>query len=241
MVGRMIPAEYECDPIPAFLRRDVPSNETEKSYVARKPRKAKDIEAVTETSGAKEAAPAANGIGHNSRAAASELTDDQRARLFFAHKTAYEAALAVKKKADADFKKICKLAKSELGDDAVPSIKDALLLETEEGTAQIEADRARQARVARWMAVPLGAQPDLFGDERMPAVDRARAEGKAARLQGKPAKSPYDPSVPQHDAFLEGYADGNRALIEGQKRDDAVLFDQEPPPVGDQPATEAVH
>ena len=180
-----------------------------------------------------EAPPASNGVGHNG---APGLTDDQTAALFFQHKKAYSAALAVKKDADAKFKNACKLAKSELGDDAVPSIKDALLLETEEGEAKIKAEIERKMRIARWMAVPFGSQPDFFEEDRTPAVDRARAEGKRDGLSGVSLKPPYDPSLPQYEAYAEGWHEGQAASFAIQRTEDAALFDDAPSGAIDPPA-----
>ncbi|MBB6306247.1 hypothetical protein [Xanthobacter tagetidis] len=154
-----------------------------------------------------EAAPSA---GHN------QLSDEQVQALFFQHKKKYEAALAVKKKADADFKNACKLAKSEIGDDAVERIKYALELETEEGEAKLKARMERQAEVARWMGLPIGAQASLFGEDRTPGDERAFGEGKRAGMEGKERRPPYDAATSQFRKWLEGYDAGqevNRSLM----------------------------
>jgi len=154
-----------------------------------------------------EAAPSA---GHN------QLSDEQVQALFFQHKKRYEAALAVKKKADADFKTSCKLAKSEIGDDAVERIKYAIELETEEGEAKLKARMERQAEVARWMGLPIGAQASLFGEDRTPGDDRAFAEGKRAGMEGKERRPTYDVTTSQSRKWLEGYDAGqevNRSLM----------------------------
>jgi ribosome modulation factor len=180
------------------------------------------------------------GIGHNS----GELTDDQRQALFFQHKRHYENALADKKTTDADFKNVCKRAKAELGPSAVAEIKDAILLDTEEGEAQIKADIERKLRVARWMAVPLGQQADLFGQpDRSDAKERAFAEGKRAGYEGKVCKAPFDPSVPQHDAWIEGWQVGQKELFNIQKKRDGAIFDSadQPREIGDQPETTQVN
>jgi ribosome modulation factor len=160
-----------------------------------------------------------NGIGHNSEA----LTDDQNQALFFSHKRAYEAALAKKKEAAAAFLKVCKLAKSELGDDAVLSIKDAILLDTDEGEAKLRADLERQLRIARWMNVPFGQQAELFSDanDRRPATERARAEGKKAGMEGLAMKPPYHTALPQFDQWVEGWHEGQAAIFAITKPKDA--------------------
>lgn len=158
----------------------------------------------------------------------NELTDDERQALFFQHKKKYETALAKKKEADAAFKNACKLAKAECGADAVASIKDAILLDSEDGEKKIRADIERQLRVARWMNVPFGQQAELFTDftDRTPAVDRARAEGKKAGMEGQTMKPPYANTLPQFDQWVEGWHEGQKAIFAIQRAKDAEAFDQ---------------
>lgn len=147
----------------------------------------------------------------------NEMTDEQKQALFFQHKRKYEQFLAAKKKADADLKNTCKLAKSEVGDDAVERIKYAIELESEEGEARLKERIARQMEVARWMGLPVGAQAELFGDDRTPGEDKAHAEGKRAGMAGNERRPPnYDASSPQAQAWLRGYDAGqevNRSLM----------------------------
>src|SRR3990167_2253154 len=173
----------------------------------------------------KTSAPAADGnVGTDHNAGPPILNDDQRQALAPQHLRKYEAALARKKETAASFLAVCKLAKAELGDDAVDVIKEMILARSDEGVAELQARIERAYRAARWMAVPLGAQVDMF-DDRVPAVDRARAEGKRDRFAGKPLKPPYDSSVPQYDAYAQGWHDAGKELSEAQKRDDAVIFE----------------
>lgn len=167
-------------------------------------KKQKDIEeAIAETQ-----APAAN--GHNK----PELTDDEQRALLLQHKKSYEASLAVKKKADADFKNTCKRAKAECGKDAVADIKEAIALEAPGGKMELEAKIARQHRIARWMGLPVGAEPIMFEmQDRRPATDIAYDNGKAAGMAGDDMRSPHDPSVPQYQRWLEGWHDGQEVLL----------------------------
>ncbi|MFG1417198.1 hypothetical protein V5F38_05215 [Xanthobacter sp. V0B-10] len=170
-----------------------------------RPRGSKNKPKIVEAAGAPPAA------GHN------QLTEEQREALFFQHKKKYEQFLAAKKKADAELKNACKLAKSEVGDDAVERIKYAIELESEEGEARLKERIARQMEVARWMGLPVGAQSELFGDDRTPAEDKAYAEGKRAGMAGNERRPPnYDASSPQAQAWLRGYDAGqevNRSLM----------------------------
>lgn len=182
-------------------------------------------------------------VGHNSENAVPDLTEDQRIALTFLHKKAYAKALNVKKQADADLKNVCKLAKSELGDEAVADIKDMIALETEEGEAKLKAQVERQLRVAKWMGLPFGAQGDIFDKvDRQPATEKAYANGKRDGLAGEPQHNPHDPSVPQHGEYLRGWSDGQAVLAQGirpmtpietaAKPDAGVAFDDLPPAAG---------
>jgi hypothetical protein len=64
----------------------------------------------------------------------------------------------------------------------------------------------------------MGAQLDMFSEpDRTPATDRAYDEGKQASMENRQGKPPYDPSLPQHQKWLEGYADHQATLAKGFK------------------------
>lgn len=147
--------------------------------------------------------------GHNK----PELSDEEQRALLLQHKGHYQRALQAKKDADAAFKNICKKAKAECGKDAVSDIKDAIQFETDAGKAEFQAELARKHKVARWMSLPVGAEPRFFDDfDGRPAVDVAYDHGKAAGMAGEIAKPPHDPSVPQYQRWLEGWHDGQEIL-----------------------------
>ncbi|MFG1245750.1 hypothetical protein [Xanthobacter flavus] len=163
----------------------------------------------------------------------NQLTDEQQQALFEQHKTKYEHFLALKKKADADFKNACKLAKSELGDGAVDDIKLSIQLETPEGEAEFKEEMDRKARVARWKGLPIGMQASLFVEDRTPGDERAFGEGKRAGMAGKERRAPYDAATSQFRKWLEGYDAGqevNRSLMK-----DAI---RPPKAKADAPATD---
>lgn len=182
-----------------------------------------------------------NGLGHNGPPSA-EMTEQQKQALAIQHKKHYQASLARKKEADADFKNVCKRAKAEVGDDAVDLIKDMILLETEEGEAKIKAGIERQKRAALYMAAPLGAQFSMFED-RTPAVDRAREEGVRDGMEGKTLHPPYDPGTEQFQSYQDGWHQGQAAIFDIQKLEDASAFDEvaddigDTDPIGDQEPT----
>jgi hypothetical protein len=150
------------------------------------------------------------GEGHN----VAGLSDAQRQALHLSqHVPSYEKALAVKKKADADFKNTCKLIKAEGG--SVKSVKLTLELRTPEGEAAFRVRMAQETEVAVWNGV--GIQVDMFADERQPAEDKAFEAGKRAGMAGETAKPPHDPSTKQHARWLDGHAEGQAVLSQGFK------------------------
>lgn len=156
--------------------------------------------------------PPSPGAGHNEPPA--ELSDDQRQALFFQHRREYQTAEDAKKKADADFKNVCKRIKSE--GTSVRKIKLARQLETVEGEAAIKAEIAEMIEAVRWTGG--GVQLAMFDEpDRTPAVDRAFEEGKRACMQNAPRKPPYEPSVPQYSKWLEGFSVGQDVLMQGFK------------------------
>jgi hypothetical protein len=144
----------------------------------------------------------------------SELTEDERRALLFQHVKTFEERLAAKKKADADFKNACKVAKSELGKDAVADIKDVISLKTPEGEAALKAEVERKLRIARFMNAPVGHQ-FTFSDDMRPSVDRAYEDGKIVGLDGGDMRPPHDPSVPQYASWLEGWHAGQAVNASG--------------------------
>ena len=160
------------------------------------------------------AAPAEDGIGHNS----GELTDEQRQKLHLQHKGKYEKTLKAKKAADTDFRNACKLAKSELGDFAVLQIKLAIAMDSPEGEDKIKARFEAEAQVLRWNGLPIGHQDELFGEDRTPSVEKAFNAGKAAGMAGAPCTPPYDASTPQGQAWIKGYHAGQAVNLGGIKQ-----------------------
>lgn len=163
------------------------------------------------------------GPGHNGPV---ELTDEQRQALFFQHKKAYSAKLEAKKRADAELKNTCKLAKAELGKGAVSDIKLAIQLETDGGDAEFKERIEREMRVARWMGASAGTQFDMFDMSGVPADERAFDEGKRDGMEGKPQSAAYHPGTPQLNKYIEGWNAGQAAIFNIQKKEDAELFEE---------------
>lgn len=170
-------------------------------------------EAEQETSGP--------GPGHN-----SDLTDEQRQGLTYQYLTEWKQVLEVKKAADAGLKNKAKQIKADLGAHGLADIKLIIQLQTPEGEALLKAEIERKLRVARWEGAVAGTQFSFLEEDRTPSDDRAFAEGKRASLKGDPRKPPHDPSVPQYQAWLNGYAEGQAVIMKGFK----------PMPVEEKPA-----
>ena len=158
---------------------------------------------------AEKPAPKGHNSGHD-----EALDDDELRALAFQHREKYRRALEKKKTADAEFKNVCKQAKSEIGAGAVDIIKDLIALEEPDGEERMREKLQRQADALRWAGLPLGTQIDfdLREPDRTPGIDRAFDEGKRASMSNQPAKPPYDPSSPQYRAFLDGYAEHQKTL-----------------------------
>lgn len=135
------------------------------------------------------------------------LNDDQVAALTFQHRDKYKIALAAKKKADADLKNACKIAKAELGDGAIDDIKNLIALESDDGEKKLS-DRVNAIlRVARWQGVKIGTQFDMFNSEKSQHYE----DGKRSALSGEPRKPPtsLSPGSQAYNDWLLGHADGN--------------------------------
>lgn len=152
------------------------------------------------------------------------LTDEQEQSLFFLHKKGYQAKLAAKKTADADIKNYCKLIKSD--GVYLDDIKDAIAIEADESVIEeMDAKRARQAKLRRWLGLPLGAQADMFEG----SADQAFDDGKRAGLMAAARDGGHwNPGTPSYERWHDGYGAGqavNAARIQQSKDEDALAFD----------------
>lgn len=178
----------------------------------------------------------ANGDDANADTAAergknSELTEDERRALLFQHVSAYQAALAAKKTADANIKNVCKIAKADLGKGAVADIKDIILLREPGGEQELREEIERKLRVARYVNAPAGYQFS-FAEDMRPAVDQAFEAGKIQGLDGGDMAPPYDPTLPQYQRWLEGWHAGQEVLSSDFRK--KISGDAPPPPDSDE-------
>jgi ribosome modulation factor len=155
--------------------------------------------------------PASATMGHN------QMSDDQARALHLSnHVPAYEKALAAKKKADADFKNVCKTIKSEGGN--IDDIKLTIKLRTPEGEKEFKEQIERQRRIAQWNNLPIGGQGWLLDEDRRPLSERAYEDGKKAGLEGNDASPPHAAGTEGYDAWMKGWHEGQAILAQGFKK-----------------------
>lgn len=89
-------------------------------------------------------------------------------------------------------------------------------MSTSQGEARAKAEMERKAKMARWMNMPLGFTGTMFEEvDRRPATEIAHAAGKAAALQSLRPSPPHNPAVPQYNAWMEGYHEGQAVILAG--------------------------
>lgn len=93
-------------------------------------------------------------------------------------------------------------------------IKLMVELSTPEGEAAWRMTIANDLIAAQYQGAAIGQQLALFLEpDRTPSVDIAYDEGVQDSMDGKTAKSPYDPSLPQTQSYLKGYHDETERRI----------------------------
>lgn len=138
--------------------------------------------------------------------AGSNTLDRNKQALARTHRDQYVKTAEAQKKANRAMTKLKKLIK----DDGlnVSQIKIMVDLMTPEGEAAFKASIASSLQAAQWQGAEVGNQLDLFREpDRTPAVDQAYEFGVQDCMDGKTAKSPFDPSLPQSQSYLKGYHD----------------------------------
>lgn len=144
---------------------------------------------------------------HNEAAAA----DDDRRLLAVTHRDRLDAA----KRAVVSAREVVQELKAKIRSDkfSVHQIEDMILLLTPEGEKKVRERAQNSIDALRWSGASVGTQFDLLdpSEDRRPAVDRAFDEGKLAGMEGKVRKPPYDPSVPQHQQWINGWNVGQEA------------------------------
>lgn len=73
----------------------------------------------------------------------------------------------------------------------------------------------RRAEIARWFALPISFQSDMFSDVAAePLDDRAAREGQAVGYRGGERTSPYDVTSTAGQAWIKAFDDGAKQRIE---------------------------
>jgi len=146
--------------------------------------------------------------GHN-----SELTPAELKALKFHHFHAISSQQAKVKEQQDDYKRLRKLAKA---DGIILSDLDFMMKCAEAEDETIVTDRIkREAEIAKWFALPIAFQPDMFGDlDAEPLEDRAAREGEASGFRGKEPNPPYDVANTAGQAWLKGWHLGNKSRAE---------------------------
>lgn len=89
-------------------------------------------------------------------------------------------------------------------------------LSTPGGEEAFRLSVANDLIAAQYQGAAIGQQLALFLEpDRTPAVDIGYDQGVQDCIEGKTAKSPYAPSVPQTQSYLKGYADEQERRLKG--------------------------
>lgn len=194
--------------------------------MARKPKQTDIEDAVDQSNG--HAAPGKP--GHN-----SQLTDDERRALTLHHKRAYEMADALVEKAKADRSAVAELAKHDLGKGVVAEIKEMIAFAD---TKKLKGALERTMRLARWLGLPIGAQPQMFEA----VVDRTE-EGKTAGMSGDECKPPQSLAHDAAQKWIQGWHDGQTVLMSAfkKKREPEATETPAPQPEAQPEPTNSAH
>lgn len=143
--------------------------------------------------------------GHNS-------IDAEMRELFLRDKDLYAKA---KKRSDDASNSLRTLVKTIKGDGfSLRQIKLAVQLESPEGEADYRALVANDLLAAAYVGADIGDQLNLWLEpSRVPATDRAWKEGEKCSMENRAAVPPYDPSTPQHKAFMSGFHAHQESMI----------------------------
>ena len=144
---------------------------------------------------------------------ANTMDPDMRA-LFLQNKANYAKAIEKLGKAQSAVRALGKTIKAD--GFTLRQIKLAIQLESPEGEAEFKSLIANDLLAAQYAGAPIGAQLQMFLEpDRTPAVDTAADEGQRDAMQNKVAKPSYDPSTPQHAAYMDSYHAEQARQIKG--------------------------
>lgn len=133
------------------------------------------------------------------------LTPAEERALFFHHYAEISAAHDKVKVAQAEEKRLRRVAKVDKI--VLRDINFAMRCAEVEDQDIIVRDISQQYKIANWLGLPLGAEPELNFD-REPLIDRADREGLAAGLAARPRNAPYAVDSEAGQAWLAAYDRG---------------------------------
>ncbi len=166
--------------------------------------------------------------GHNGGDDAAHDAERQAA-LLDQHLPAFEAAKRGIESAAAEMRDVKAVAKA--AGFTVKQLEDAFLAQTPEGEKKLKKRLDDTIQVMRWMGVDGQYTFIAPSEDRRPAVDVAKAAGQRAGAAGEPCQPPHHHTVPQHDAWIEGWRLGQDALVRSRIK--------APPPADPQQQTAA--
>lgn len=149
-------------------------------------------------------------LGHN------DLTDEQKTALLLQHIGQIEREQKEQARITANIRNIRKKAKAD--GFSPEEVNYALFLRKTDPDTAVAAF-GMQARIAKWLAHPVGFQADLLGDgiDRTPSVEKAFSEGRVAGMAGDTCTVPekYGPGSEQGQRWMAGWHEGQAVLSKG--------------------------
>ena len=172
-------------------------------------------------------APGADaGPGHNS-GSVEGLSDNEQRALFARDRDAYIVAKTKLDTATADLRNV---RKRILADGfTVIMVQDAIAIASPEGEAKVRDELRRRLTVARWFGMELGLAANAEAAAAGPSAFEA---GKLAGFEGRMRQPPYPIDAAGYEQWMNGYYEGNAALLKGGLKAPAEAPDAPAGPAG---------
>ncbi len=179
------------------------------------------------------------------------MTEDQKRALAFQHADKIEKQAAIVASAVSELRRLYKVGKADGFDKK--RIDRILELRKDGGEEKLKAEIAADLEIARWLAMPIGTQVDLFdmsAPDRTPAIDKAFELGKIAGMRAERPEPPYPGNSPTGQSWMQGYHAGqevNQQNLANMNRPKQVAESEfEPAPAANDdgaepPEPEAIH
>lgn len=142
-------------------------------------------------------------MGHNS--SIGELDEDERISLMYVHSRALEEAMDAAASANGTLRSVRKKIKAEGNDPA----QIEMLVKVRKNRAHLLTLVAKAQQIQKVVTLEsrdYNFQVDLFKEEDVSSIDRARHEGiRACRMEQAANGGRYDPQSPEYRAWLDAY------------------------------------